>query len=261
MSLTAAQSQVADRERLEAFMKVTGFDVATESIALAAGDAPILLGMTTSDFGSDWKRVADEVFDTGVMNDMAVEILSATLTDDLLAHAAEFYATDLGQRLVEVENASHLADDTLKQEEGRALVAKGVEAADPRINILRKLNLAVDSSGTAVRAVQEIQVRFLMAASRSGILNQELDEDTLRAAMKESEPALRVELQSSALAGAAFTYREFSEDDLQAYLDALEHPDMQQVYELMNAVQYEIMANRFEALASRMSELHPGQEL
>jgi len=36
---------------------------------------------------------------------------------------------------------------------------------------------------------------------------------------------------------------------------------MARVYELMNAVQYEIMANRFEVLAARMAELQPAQEL
>jgi len=36
---------------------------------------------------------------------------------------------------------------------------------------------------------------------------------------------------------------------------------MQGVYVLMNAVQYEIMANRFEVLAVRMADLQPGQDL
>jgi len=42
---------------------------------------------------------------------------------------------------------------------------------------------------------------------------------------------------------------------------ALEHPDMKLVYELLNAVQYEIMANRFEVLATRMADLHPPQDI
>lgn len=46
-----------------------------------------------------------------------------------------------------------------------------------------------------------------------------------------------------------------------AYAEALEQPDMQKVYELLNAVQYEIMANRFEVLAARMSGLQPGQDI
>jgi hypothetical protein len=36
---------------------------------------------------------------------------------------------------------------------------------------------------------------------------------------------------------------------------------MRQVYDLMNAVQYEIMANRFEALALAMQNLQPSQDL
>ncbi len=260
--LAAMQVRAADRDRLEAFLEVTGFGVALDSIALAAGDAPAMLGMQTGDFGSDWSRVSQQVFDTEKMQEMALDILSETLSDEHLSHAAEFYASPLGQRLVEAENTSHMVeDDEAKQQEGRALVAEAVEQGDERVETLQNLNEAVDSDGNSVRAVQEIQVRFLMAASNAGILEQDLDEGALRAAMKAGEDELRQAMRASALAGAAYTYQAFSNDELQAYLEALEHPDMQTVYQLMNAVQYEIMANRFEVLAARMAEMHPGQEL
>ncbi len=254
-------ARAAERERLEAFLQVTGFDVALESIGLAAGDAPGLLGMQASDFGADWKRTADEVFDTETMHNMAMDILEAALSDDLLTHAAAFYASPLGQRLVEAENASHMANDDVKQSKGTALVAEWVADGDARVSVLRQLNQAVDAADSGVRAVQEIQVRFFVAASRSGILDYDIDEETLRRVIKQGEAELRVSLQVSALANAAYTYQDFSEEDIRAYLEALEHPDMQLVYELMNAVQYEIMANRFEVLAGRMADLHPGQEL
>nr|WP_306128383.1 DUF2059 domain-containing protein [Roseovarius sp. MMSF_3350] len=260
--LAALQTRAADRERLDAFLEVTGFGVALDSIALAAGDAPAMLGMQTSDFGSDWSRVSEDVFDTELMQKMALDILSETLSEEHLTHAAEFYASPLGQRLVEAENASHMVeDDEAKQQEGRALVAEGVEQGDERIETLQNLNEAVDSDGNSVRAVQEIQVRFLMAASNAGILDRQLDEGALRAAMKAGEEEMRMTMKAGALANAAYTYQDFTDEELQAYLEALEHPDMQTVYQLMNAVQYEIMANRFEELASRMAEMHPGQEL
>lgn len=260
--LSAMSLHAADRDRLEAFLQVTGFDVALDSIALAAGDAPGMLGLQASDYGDDWRRMADEVFATDRMHAMALDILGAALSDDHLTHAAAFYASPLGQRLVEAENASHMAeDDGVKHSEGTELVADLVTQGDARVDVLRQLNKAVDAADTGVRAVQEIQVRFLMAASRSGILEYEIDEPLLRQVLKDGEADLRISLQSSALANAAYTYRDFSTEDMEAYLEALKHPDMQQVYELMNAVQYEIMANRFEVLARRMAELHPGQEL
>ena len=262
LAVTTGAVQAADRDRLEAFLTVTGFDVALDSIALTAGDAPAMLGMQPNDFGSDWSDRAAEVFDPALMEDMALSILEKALSDDLLTHAAAFYASDLGQRLVEAENASHMVeDDAAKQREGTEIIARWQEAGDPRLDILRDLNKAIDSADTAVRAVQEIQVRFLMAASHSGVLERKLDEAALRAALAENTPQLRRSLQQSGLAAAAYTYQSFDEDDLRGYLAALEHPDMQKVYELMNGVQFEIMANRFEALAADMAELHPGQEL
>ena len=36
---------------------------------------------------------------------------------------------------------------------------------------------------------------------------------------------------------------------------------MQEVYALMNAVQFEIMANRYEVVAQRLAGMQPSQEL
>lgn len=260
--VSALPVRAADRDRLEAFLEITGFGVALDSIALAATDAPEMLGMSASDFGTTWTQTAEQVFDTARMRAMALDILEQTLEDDLLTHAAAFYASPLGQRLVDVENASHMVeDDAAKQEEGEALIADWVSEGSDRVALLTKLNTSVDSAGVAVRAVQEVQVRFLMAASYAGVLEVEFDEGTLRALLKEDEAALRMQMKRSGLANAAYTYQSLSDEELKDYLTALEYPQMQQVYELMNAVQYEIMANRFEALAVKMAQMDRGKDL
>lgn len=260
--LAAWPARAADRDRLEAFLHVTGFDVALESIKLSAGAAPEMLGMEPDAFGSEWTRLTGTVFDTGVMHDLALDILSQTLTDELLIHAADFYATDLGQRLVAAENASHMMeDDDAKQDQGSALVAGMVETGAARLDLLKRMNQAIDVSDTSTRALQEIQLRFLLAASAAGVVDLRVDVDQLREIFKAQEPELRISIRQSALAGAAYTYQSFSDADVEAYALALEHPDMQTVYTLMNAVQYEIMANRFEVLAAKMADLHPGQDI
>lgn len=254
----AGPASATDRAKLETFLEVTGFDVALDSIALSAKDAPSMLGMAASDFGSEWSETSEQVFETGGMRETALEILSHTLDDDLLSHAVDFYASDLGQRLVEVENVAHMDEDN---EDRMALGTEIVDAGGDRVDYLRRMNNAIDSAGTAVKGLHEIQFRFLMAASNAGVLDQEIDADALRALLRESEDDLRKDLKTSGLASAAYTYRDLSDADLLAYAEALEHPDMKQVYVLMNAVQYEIMANRFEALADRMADLSPGLEL
>ena len=258
----AAAAQAAGRDKVEAFLKVTGFDVALDSIALAAEDAPAMLGMRADDFGYQWKRAAADVFDTAQMREMALGLLEKTLSDDLLDHAAGFYATPLGLRLVEAENTSHLhEDDDAKRKAGDTLVDEMREGDPERMRMLARMNEAIDASGMGLKAVQEIQLRFLLAADRAGVLHLKIDEDELRAMLARNEQEMRTSMAASALANSAWTYRDFSTGELQTYTEALEDERMQQVYDLMNAIQWEIMANRFEALATRMAGMTKGEEL
>jgi hypothetical protein len=256
-----AKTEAADRDQVKAFLEITGFDVALDSIAQSAGDAPKILGADAGDFGLAWESLTAEVFDTQKMRDTALDILEQTLSAEALFFAAEFYASDLGQRLVAVENASHMNEDGGTLEAGERIVSKLVEEGDPRVALYRDMNVAIGGTETALRAVQEIQFRFLMAASAAGVIEMRIDADGLRALMKAQEGEMRREMAASSLAQSAYIYRDFSIEEVEAYVEALEHPLMQEVYELLNAIQYEIQANRFEELAHRMSDLQPVQEL
>ncbi len=257
-----AQTQTPDRDSLEQFLKVTGFDVALESIRLSADAAPQMLGLAADDFGSEWKRLVSEVFSTQMMHDMALDMLEQTLPDDLLQHAVDFYASDLGTRLVVAENTSHMIEeDGLKSESGSQILEGLTRIGSERVAILERLNAASGSEESSLRSIQEVQIRFLMAAAGAGVIDLQMDEPDLREAMRSQQDELRTSLRQSALEGAAYTYQPFSDDEMIAYAEALEHPDMQQVYELMNAVQYEIMANRFEAVADRLRVMQPSQDL
>ncbi len=254
-------ARAADRDQITAFLQVTGFDVALDSISLSAASAPQMLGIDPGAFGSEWTRLSEQVFDTAEMRSLAIDILEQTLSDAALGHAAAFYASDLGQRLVEVENASHMMDDDQKQDEGKRLVSDMVRTGDARLQELKRMNAAIGGVDSSLKALQEIQFRTLIAASSAGVVELRIDPDELRAVLAENEAEMRIALQTSALAGAAYTYRDFPDDEITAYTDALEDPLMQEVYELLNAVQFEIMANRFEVLAGRMAGMKPGQDI
>ena len=258
----ASPTKAADPERLEAFLEVTGFDVALESIRLSADAAPQMLGMAADDFGSEWSRLVSEVFATDVMHDMALDILGETLSDELLAHAADFYASDLGARLVEVENKSHMVEeDGLKSETGTEIIDGLVRIGSPRVEILNRLNSATNVEDTSVRAIQEVQIRFLLAAASAGVIELQMEEPDLREAMRSQQGDLHTSIKANALATSAYTYQAFSDDEVAEYAIALEDPKMQEVYALMNAVQYEIMANRYEAVAERLGGMQPSQDL
>jgi hypothetical protein len=221
-----------------------------------------MIGLDADAFGDRWQAMVDDVFDTDDMHRTALDILSDALEQDLLDHAVAFYASDLGQRLVAAENDSHLEeDDDLKRESGEAIVAGLVRMGSPRLEELKRLNQASGSADASVHAIQEIQLRFLLAASAAGVIDLRMDEADLRANLERQEGELRRSLQANGLIGSAYTYQAFSDEEITAYADALSDPRMQRVYSLMNAVQFQIMADKFEELALRLQGLRPSQEL
>ncbi|MFB0931443.1 MAG: DUF2059 domain-containing protein [Pseudomonadales bacterium] len=261
-SFNASAAQAKDRAEVERFLNVTGFDVSLDSIRLSAKSAPMMLGLDADDFGYQWTLLANDIFASEIMREMALNMLSEALSAELLEHAVGFYASELGERLVEVENASHLSDDNeLKSESGEAIVDGLIRIGSPRIELLKRMNAASDAAGTSVRAIQEVQVRFLMAAAGAGVIELSLDEADLREMLRNEEAELRFSLQASGLAGAAYTYQAFSDSEVEEYTKALENPKMQKIYDLMNAVQFSIMADRYEELAVRMATLQPSEDL
>ena len=161
-------AQAADRDQVEAFLEVTGFDVALDSIALSASSAPLMLGerVDAGAFGSQWTEMSEDVFDTSEMRVLAIGILEKTLDDEALDHAADFYASDLGRRLVRAENSSHLVeDDEVKQVAGNRIISDLVKAGSARVAMYQRMGTAIDAAGTGVKALQQIQFRFLMAAA------------------------------------------------------------------------------------------------
>ncbi len=257
----SAPSFAADREKIQAFMEVTGFDVALEGLRVSAADAPAMLGLDAADFGMSWTKLADEVFAQDQLEEDALDILEKTLKDEVLVHASDFYATPLGQRLVEAENASHLIDGPEKRDQGQALAEDLMKRGSPQPQYFLDMSDSIGSIETGMAQFREVQVRFILAAISAGMFDSELSEAELRAVLAQQDEEIRGDVLNNMIASNAYTYRDFSDEDIRQYSEALSTPEMMEVYELMNAVQFTLMADRYEIIAARLSELHPSQEL
>ncbi|MBR9762950.1 MAG: DUF2059 domain-containing protein [Rhodobacteraceae bacterium] len=259
----AVPGHAASRDEARDFLKITGFDAALESIVMSADNGPAMLGIEDPGFRSLWEVMAARVFRNAPIQDMALDMLSATLTEAEMATADDFYGSDLGRRLVEVENASHLADDAGKPEAAAAALAEVMQARDiGRLSALERLISALDETSDGAEAMAEVQARFMIAARNAGVIELSVGDDALRdlIAGQFREMAEQDGLQTG-MANAALTYRDFSTEEIETYAAALEDPGMQRVYELMNAVQYEVMADRFEAAAALLEGSGSSEEL
>lgn len=259
--LWAGAAPAASREELRSFLEITGFDVAIASMQQGAMQGPGLAGEAPDSFGTQWAGLAERVFDPDEMIGRALDMMEAVMPDALVAHGQAFYATDLGQRLVAAENASHLAPDAERQATGQEILAALSDESPGRIENYRAMADAIGGVDASVKAVLEIQYRYLMAAMAAGVIDLNYVGEDLRALLAEQIPELKQGLAASSLVGEAYTYRDFSDAEVAEYRAALEAPEMRQVYEILNAIQYEIMAERYEALAAALADLAPQTDL
>ena len=259
--LMVMPAKAADRTKIAQFMAVTGFDVALESMRLSARDAPTMLGLDADDFGLSWSRLADRIFEPEALKNDALEILDNALTDDVLAHANQFYGSNLGQRLVTAENGSHGLEFEDREAEGARLAQALSARGSPQPQYFLDMAESIGYVGATIKAYREVQVRFLMAASLAGLIDQRFDEVDLRAMLAQQDDEVRRAMVENLIVANAFTYRDFTDSEIEIYRDALAMPQMMKVYELMNAIHFTIMADRFERMALEMVNLIPTQEL
>lgn len=257
----ATLASAADRDTLRHFLEVTGFDVAITSMQQSAMNSPGITGDAPGEFGTQYTALAERVFDPEFMLNRAIDIMAAGMPEELVQHGIDFYASDLGQRLVEVENRSHVTPDEERYEIGEEVLTGLMENNRERVEDYSAMMEAIGGIEASLRAVTEVQVRYLLAAIGAGTIELDYSEEELRQLVAEQEPEMRRNLAVYSMLGAAFTYRDISDEDVRAYRDALEAPEMRQVYELLNAIQFEVMAERYEALAGELAGLSPEQEL
>jgi hypothetical protein len=254
-------AQAADRAALRQFLEVTGFDVAIIAMQQGAMSGPGVAGDAPGEFGTQYIALAERVFDPDLMLARAVEIMEAGMPDALVAHGVAFYGSELGKRLVTAENESQVTPDDERYAIGETLLETMVEDNPDRVEDYRLMMDAIGGVESSVRAVVEIQVRYLLSAIAAGSVDIDYSESELRTLVEQQTPEIRRNIAVYSMLGAAYAYRDISDDDVHAYREALEAPEMRQVYELLNAIQFEVMAERYEALATELAGLTPEQEI
>ena len=254
-------SSAADRNAIETFMKVTGFDVSLESMRVSASDAPAMLGLDAADFGVSWKRIADELFEPESLKNDAVGILQQALSENVLVHASEFYASELGIRLVKAENLSHFEDSDQKKIDGELILAELLDRSSPQPQYFREMADSIGALESGIRSFREVQVRFIMAAMGAGLIDRQIDEAGLRSMLAQQDAEIKTNMLQSLIIANSYTYRNFTDLEIAQYRDALATDEMKEVYELMNAIHFALMADRYEQMALKMVKLHPLQEL
>ena len=192
----------ADRETSREFLEVTGFDVAITSMQEGAMNGLGIAGADPDAFGSEWVRLSEQVFDPDAMIEDTLDMMEAIMPQELVDHGMDFYGSELGQRLVEAENAGHGVSNERQMAEGEMIVTRLADENPDRIEEYRKMSAAIGGVEQSTRAIIEIQVRYMMAAMAAGASDIQYSEAELREILSQQSDQLANAISTSGIFSA-----------------------------------------------------------
>ncbi|RED17887.1 DUF2059 domain-containing protein [Pontivivens insulae] len=180
-----------------------------------------------------WARIGPNFFDPDEMFDAAAQRLAEAATVEELEQLKTFFATELGQKVTALEEASQapeMADvDTIAA--GMRLLE--LQDDPERLAALERLSAAFGSDEAAAAVSLNVQFAFVSAlASRNP---NALPEADLLALIMGGHDELVAEIRAEAVPRHAFVYQDLTIEEIEAYAELLETPAGQKMYAAVNS--------------------------
>ncbi|MFN6926086.1 MAG: DUF2059 domain-containing protein [Tabrizicola sp.] len=183
--------------------------------------------MFPSGGGPGWASDLDQIYDVTALRAAFVAVLEAELAadTDTLAEILEFYATDLGQRVVtlEIEARRAFLDDTA-EDAARVAADKRRTGRDPRAGQIERFIAAGDLLEMNVAGALSGNLAFMSGMNDSGAYGPGLPQDQLMQEIWGQEARIREDTLSWLNAYLGLAYQPLSEADLDAYIAFMESP-------------------------------------
>ena len=176
--------------------------------------------------GAAWGGVIDRLY--------TIDALRAAFTGGFPEHRLEsgqaeeitaFFASDLGQRIVEGElTAWRAITDPGVEEAANEIYFQHLSDADPRLELLERFTEANDFVDFNVMGALNASFAFLRGMSDGGAYEQEIPEDLILSQVWQGEPEIREDTVLWLYSFQLMAYSDLSDDEMEAYIAFSESP-------------------------------------
>lgn len=168
--------------------------------------------------GPGWQMQIDAIYDADRMIEMVRRALEETLTEEALEAAIAFYSSELGGRVIEMENAARAAIAQPDVEEAaRARFAELDGTDDPRLAQIARLITAGDMIDRNVSTALNSNFQFLRGLRDGGALSE--SEEDLLADVSADLDQVTEDTRAWLYAYMLLAYHPLQEADLARYID------------------------------------------
>ncbi len=197
---------------------------------LAYGDS-LQADMFPAGGGAEWKAEVSGIYDADRLEAAFAKALAEGLSDqpEAVAGIVEFFSSDLGKRIVELEIEARRAFlDTAAEEAARVAADDAAGARDPKVPLIRRMIEAGDLLEMNVAGSLSSSLAFMTGMADSGAYGA-MPQDQLLSDVWGQEEQVRADTSTWLYAYLGLAYSPLTEAELETYVTFWESPAGQQL--------------------------------
>lgn len=208
-------------EGIDALYEALGL---SETIAIMSEEGAAMGAEIESDLfpgrgGARWEAEIARVHDPEAMEADLRARLDAELTGVDLAPAEAFFGSDIGRRIIRLENAARRALlDSEVEEAGVLLFEDMIRSRDPRLDALKEFAEINELVELNVAGALNSNYAFYVGLAEGGAFGDALDEGDMLAEVWAQEDAVRSETEKWVFSMLATAYGPLADEELAAYV-------------------------------------------
>lgn len=191
--------------------------------------AELQADMFPSGGGADWSAQVSGIYDAARLQSAFIDALRTHMSDqpEDMAAIIDFFGSDLGNRIVELEiEARRAFIDTATEEAARVAAEDASAAKDPKVALIRRMIEAGDLLEMNVAGALSGSLAFMTGMSESGAYGA-IPQDQLLSDVWGQEEQVRTDTSTWLYAYLGLAYHPLTEAELESYIAFWESPSGQ----------------------------------
>ena len=249
-------------QQAQDFLELIGYDTYIEGFVDSLVQSDGQLGGDGSDLSIAWDLAASTVFVPSEMIGEVVVHLDETLKQGDLEAAVDFYQSDLGRLVTEMEvkaQAPGMAQEA--DARGAEILADLIEREDDRLEAYTGLIEALGALDSGVVTAMNLNFAIYDGMSRSGRLPYQLSEAEILNLVSSQQEKMRSQIRNQLYISFAYTYRDLSDEDLAKYVAFLISDTGRAVYGSLELSMERVLSQRARDFGGKLAEFQGIQEL
>jgi len=177
----------------------------------------------SSEFSGKFEELFNQLVSPEQIYSGVMEQVREVLTEAEAQSLITWYESNLGNRLARAEEFASSPEGMTQMQ----AMSEKISADAPRMELASRLAKAGGVIEKGMKTQNSIMLAIQVAASKLLSPNEPIALEALRQALIEQQPRIALYVEQSILVGLAYTFRDFNEVELSAYIEILKQPAMQ----------------------------------